>query len=43
MVRRLDGGVRIPAKSAILAVLHRNGPMKGIRRPRHRATGTATP
>jgi transposase InsO family protein len=40
LVRRLDGDVRIPAKSTIHAVLHRNGLVKGIRRARHRATGT---
>jgi len=40
LVRRLDGDVRIPAKSTIHAVLHRNGLVKGIRRPRYRATGT---
>ena len=40
LVRRLDGDVRIPAKSTIHAVLHRNDLVKGIRRPRHRSTGT---
>ena len=40
LVRRLDGDVRIPAKSTIHAVLHRNGLVKGIGRRRHRATGT---
>src|SRR5262245_9479026 len=40
LVRRLDGDVRIPAKSTIHAVLHRNGLVKGIRRPRQRASGT---
>ena len=40
LVRRLDGDVRIPAKSTIHAVLHRHGLVKGIRRPRHRAHGT---
>jgi transposase InsO family protein len=40
LVRRLDGDVRIPAKSTIHAVLHRNGLVKGMRRVRHRATGT---
>ncbi len=34
LVRRLDGDVRIPAKSTIHAVLHRHGLVKGIRRPR---------
>lgn len=40
LVRRLDGDIRIPAKSTIHAVLHRHGLVKGIGRPRHRATGT---
>ena len=40
LVRRLDGDVRIPAKSTIHTVLHRHGLVQGIRRPRHRATGT---
>lgn len=40
LVRRLDGDLRIPAKSTIHAVLHRNGLVKGLRRPRHRAMGT---
>jgi transposase len=40
LVRRLDGDVRIPAKSTIHAVLHRNDLVKGIRRVRHRPTGT---
>ena len=40
LIRRLDGDVRIPAKSTIHAVLHRNDLVKGIRRVRHRATGT---
>jgi len=40
LVRRLDGDVRIPAKSTIHAVLHRHGLVKAIGRPRHRATGT---
>jgi transposase InsO family protein len=40
LVRRLDGDVRIPAKSTIHAVLHRHGLVKVIGRPRHRATGT---
>jgi transposase InsO family protein len=40
LVRRLDQDVRIPAKSTIHAVLHRHGLVKGIGRPRHRATGT---
>ena len=40
LVRRLDQDVRIPAKSTIHAVLHRHGLVKGIRRPRPRASGT---
>ena len=40
LVRRLNGDIRIPAKSTIHAVLHRHGMVKGIRRPRHRAHGT---
>ena len=40
LIRRLDGDVRIPAKSTIHAVLHRNGMVKGIVRRRHRAIGT---
>ena len=40
LVRRLPGEVRIPAKSTIHAVLHRHGLVKGLGRPRLRATGT---
>ena len=40
LVRRLDGDVRIPAKSTVHAVLHRNGLVKGLPRRRHRAVGT---
>src|SRR5471030_1930582 len=40
LVRRLDGDLRIPAKSTIHAVLHRHGLVKALRRPRARATGT---
>ena len=40
LVRRLDGDIRVPAKSTIHAVLHRHGLVKTIGRPRHRATGT---
>jgi len=40
LVRRLDQDLRIPAKSTIHAVLHRHGLVKGIGRPRHRASGT---
>src|SRR5919109_4559339 len=41
LVRRLDQDLRVPAKSTIHAVLHRHGLVKGIRRPRPRATGTS--
>ena len=41
LVRRLDQDLRIPAKSTIHAVLHRHGLVKGMRRPRARASGTA--
>jgi transposase InsO family protein len=41
LVRRLDGDIRVPAKSTIHAVLHRHGLVKIPGRPRHRATGTA--
>jgi transposase InsO family protein len=41
LVRRLDQDLRIPAKSTIHAVLHRHGLVKGIGRPRPRASGTA--
>jgi transposase InsO family protein len=41
LVRRLDQDLRIPAKSTIHAVLHRHGLVKGIGRPRARASGTA--
>ena len=34
LVRRLDGDLRIPAKSTIHAVLHRHGLVKALRRPR---------
>lgn len=40
LVRRLDQDLRVPAKSTIHAVLHRHGLVKGIRRPRSRASGT---
>lgn len=40
LVRRLDGDVRISAKSTIHAVLHRSGLVKGVLRRRHRAVGT---
>jgi transposase InsO family protein len=40
LVRRLDGDVRIPAKSTVHAVLHRHGLVKAIGRPRFRAKGT---
>jgi transposase InsO family protein len=41
LVRRLDGDVRVPAKSTIHAVLHRHGLVKVGGRPRQRARGTA--
>src|SRR5690349_23210838 len=40
LVRRLDGDIRVPAKSTIHAALHRHGLVKVPGRPRHRATGT---
>src|ERR1700758_5119785 len=40
LVRRLDGDVRVPAKSAIHAVLDRHGLVKRGGGPRHRARGT---
>jgi len=40
LVRRLNGDVRVPAKSTIHAVLHRHGLVKRMGRPRNRATGT---
>src|SRR3569833_162833 len=40
LVRRLDGEVRIPAKSTIHAVLDRHGLVKRGGGPRHRARGT---
>jgi transposase InsO family protein len=40
LVRRLDGDIRVPAKSTIHAVLHRHGLVKPLGRPRHRASGT---
>jgi len=40
LVRRLDQDFRVPAKSAIHAVLHRQGLVKALGRPRHRAQGT---
>jgi transposase InsO family protein len=40
LVRRLDGDIRVPAKSTIHAVLHRHGLVKVPGRPRHRATST---
>jgi transposase InsO family protein len=41
LVRRLDGDIRIPAKSTVHAVLHRHGLVTAIRRRRHKAEGTA--
>ena len=40
LVRRLDGDVRVPAKSTIHAVLDHHGLVKRGGRPRHRARGT---
>ena len=40
LVRRLDGDVRVPAKSTIHAVLDRHGLVKRGGEPRHRARGT---
>src|SRR5437899_3154106 len=40
LVRRLDGDIRIPAKSTIHAVLDRHGLVKRSGGPRHRARGT---
>src|SRR5437764_6733833 len=40
LVRRLDGDIRVPAKSTIHAVLHRHGLVKALRRSRQRASGT---
>jgi transposase InsO family protein len=40
LVRRLDGDVRIPARSTIHAVLDRHGLVKRSGGPRHRARGT---
>ena len=40
LIRRLDGDVRVPAKSTIHAVLDRHGLVKRSGGPRHRARGT---
>lgn len=40
LVRRLDGDVRVPAKSTIHAVLHRHGLVRALGRPRRHASGT---
>src|ERR1700724_593718 len=40
LLRRLDGDVRVPAKSTIHAVLDRHGLVKRSAVPRHRARGT---
>jgi transposase InsO family protein len=40
LVRRLDGDIRIPAKSTIHAGLHRHGLVTSMARPRRRANGT---
>src|ERR1700683_3007685 len=34
LLRRLDGDIRIPAKSTVHAVLHRHGLVQGLSRPR---------
>jgi transposase InsO family protein len=41
LVRRLDGDIRVPARSTIHAVLDRHGLVKRMTRPRRKATGTA--
>jgi transposase len=43
LVRRLDGDVRVPAKSTIHAVLDRHGLVKRGGGPRHRARGSRCP
>jgi transposase InsO family protein len=40
LVRRLDGDIKVPAKSTIHAVLDRHGLVKRSGGPRHRARGT---
>jgi transposase InsO family protein len=40
LVRRLDGDIRVPAKSTIHAVLDRHGLVQHMRRTRNRAHGT---
>lgn len=40
LIRRLDGDIRVPAKSTIHAVLDRHGLVKRGGGPRHRARGT---
>lgn len=40
LVRRLNGQIRIPARSTIHAVLYRHGLVKAFRRPRPKAQGT---
>ena len=40
LVRKLDGDVRVPAKSTVHAVLDRHGLVKRARRRRHKAEGT---
>jgi hypothetical protein len=42
LVKKLDGDVRVPAKSTVHAILDRHGLVtRARRRPRHRAEGTA--
>jgi transposase InsO family protein len=40
LVRKLDGDLRVPARSTIHAVLCRHGLVKALGRPRRRASGT---
>jgi hypothetical protein len=40
LVRRLNGDVRVPARSTIHAVLDRHGLVKRLGKARNRATGT---
>jgi transposase InsO family protein len=40
LIRRLDGDIRIPAKSTIHAVLDRHGLVRRAGKPRNRASGT---
>ena len=40
LIRRVASDIRVPSQSTIHAVLHRNGLVKGMRRPRPHAEGT---